>query len=152
MVLVCGPAGAGKSTHAARLAEQGYLWLSFDRIAWELGHREHPLDPDTAGAVHAIIRQRLLAAVAAGERVVVDTSFWSRAARDDYRALLAPTGVVPVVHHLRASEATMRARVAARSGDGPDDVPVPADRMSGYLRGFEAPTVQEGPVRVISTE
>lgn len=152
VVLVCGPAGAGKSTHAARLAAQGYAWLSFDRIAWELGHREHPLDPDAAGVVHGIIRERLLTAVAAGERVVVDTSFWSRAARDDYRALLAPAGVVPVVHHLRASEATMRARVAARSGDGPDDVPVPPDRMSGYLRGFEAPTADEGPVRVISTE
>ncbi|MEV7971721.1 ATP-binding protein [Cellulomonas sp. NPDC089187] len=112
VVLVCGPAGAGKSTHAARLAELGYRWLSFDRIAWELGHREHPVSVAAVERVHGIIRERLLAAVGAGERVVVDTSFWSRAGREAYRELLASTGVVPVVHYLRVSEATMRARVA----------------------------------------
>ncbi|WP_263119963.1 ATP-binding protein [Cellulomonas fimi] len=151
VVLVCGPAGAGKSTWAARLAAEGYRWLSFDRIAWELGHREHPVPDEVAARVHELIQQRVLAEVAAGHPVVVDTSFWSRAGRDRYRELLAPVGVVPVVHHLRAPEATMRARVAARSGEGPDDVRVPAERMTAYLDGFEVPTPDEGPVRVIET-
>lgn len=151
VVLVCGPAGAGKSTWAARLAAEGYRWLSFDRIAWELGHREHPVSEEVAARVHGLLQQRVLAEVAAGHPVVVDTSFWSRASRDRYRHLLAPVGVVPVVHHLRASEVTLRARVAARSGDGPDDVVVPPERMTAYLAGFQAPTPDEGPVRVIES-
>ena len=151
MVLVCGPAGAGKSTHAARLAADGYLWLSFDRLAWELGHRDHPLPAQSAAAVHSVLRERLVDAVLAGRRVVVDTSFWSRASRDAYRELLAGYGVLPVVHYLRASEATMRARVAGRRGHGPDDVPVPTELMARYLAGFEVPTEAEGPLRVIET-
>lgn len=148
---MCGPAGAGKSTWAAKLEADGYLWLSFDRAAWAAGHREHPVPENVAASVHAELRARLVEAVQAGRQVVVDTSFWSRASRESYRELLAPLGVVPVVHYLRASEATMRERVARRRGAGPNEVVVPEDLMTRYLAGFEVPTADEGPLRVIET-
>src|SRR5690348_674059 len=82
VVLVCGPAGSGKSTYARRLARHGYVLLSFDEEAWRRGHRDHPLPAGVAGEVHAALSTRLTELVADGVPVVVDSSFWSRASRD----------------------------------------------------------------------
>lgn len=149
VVLVCGPAGSGKSTHAQHLAAQGYELLSFDEEAWRRGHHRHPVPDDVAREVHADLHARLVAALARGDRVVVDTSFWSRASRDRYRELLAPLGVRPVVHHVRTPRDVALARLARRRGTGPDDVAVPPDLAAAYQDGFEAPTPDEGPLRVV---
>ncbi|WP_231495942.1 ATP-binding protein [Cellulomonas sp. HZM] len=149
VVLMCGPAGAGKSTAAARLERDGYVRLAFDERAWELGHRDHPLPATVAAAVHADLHATLLALVAEGRDVVVDSSFWSRASRDAYRELLAPAGIVPVVHVLDTPREVVLARLARRTGEGPHDVPVRPDRALAYLDGFERPTPDEGPLVVV---
>ena len=149
VVLVCGPAGSGKSTYARRLARHGYVLLSFDEEAWRRGHRDHPLPAGVAGEVHAALSTRLTELVADGVPVVVDSSFWSRASRDRYRELLAPLGVRPVVHHVRTPRAVVLARLVRRRGTGPDDVHVPEDLAAAYLDGFQEPTPQEGPLRVV---
>ncbi|MDM7854115.1 AAA family ATPase [Cellulomonas alba] len=149
VVLVCGPAGSGKSTYARRLEAQGYARLSFDEEAWLRGHTEHPLPPAAAAAVHATLHERLAGLVRAGRDAVVDTSFWSRASRDDYRALLAPLGVVPVVHYLATPRDEVLRRLAGRTGGGPHDVVVEPERALAYLEGFEVPTADEGPLVVV---
>ncbi|GAA4621959.1 AAA family ATPase [Cellulomonas oligotrophica] len=150
VVLVCGPAGAGKSTHARALERAGYVRLSFDEAAWEQGLREHPLPADAAGQVHAGLHVRLRTLVAAGRDVVVDTSFWSRASRDAYRAVLAPLGVVPVTHLLATPPDVVLRRLAGRTGSGPHDVVVPPALARAYLDGFEVPTEDEGPLVVVA--
>ncbi|MDO8150558.1 ATP-binding protein [Isoptericola sp. b408] len=149
VVLVCGPAGAGKSTHARRLADDGYAVLSFDAEAWRRGLRDHPVDAEDAAAVHAHLQRELLRHVAAGDRVVVDTSFWSRSSRDAYRDLLRPHGVEPVVHLLDTPRDVVLERLAARRHRGPDDVAVPRARAEAYLDGFQVPTPDEGPLVVL---
>lgn len=151
VVLVCGVAGAGKSTYSQRLAGEGYARLSFDEAAWDAGHREHPLPDNVAHEIHAGLRARLLELVAEGRDVVVDTSFWSRASRDAYRELLAPVGIVPVVHHVTAPRDVVLARLAQRRGQGPHDVLVPRDLAERYLAGFQPPTPAEGPLVVRAT-
>ena len=150
VTLLCGPSCAGKSTLARELERDGYVLLSFDATAWDAGHREHPVPQHVADAVHAELTERLLSLVAQGRDVVVDTSFWSRASRDRYRTVLAPTGVVPVVWFLDVPRDVVLARLARRRGAGPHDVVVPPDLAERYLAGFERPTADEGPVRVLT--
>ncbi|WP_418274899.1 AAA family ATPase [Isoptericola jiangsuensis] len=149
VVLVCGPAGAGKTTHARSLEREGYHRLSFDDAAWTLGHRDHPLDPAVAAEVHRGLQRELLRLVARGDRVVVDTSFWSRASRDAYRDVLAPTGCAVVVHRLDTPREVVLARLARRRHTAGDDVAVPRELALAYLDGFEPPTPDEGPVVVV---
>ncbi|MFS0698734.1 GNAT family N-acetyltransferase [Cellulomonas sp. 179-A 4D5 NHS] len=149
VVLVCGPAGSGKSTLAGRLERDGFVRLSFDEEAWRRGHRDHPLPGPVAAEVHGVLRARLVAHVRAGRDVVVDTSFWSRASRASYRALVAPLGVVPVTYHLTTPRAEVLRRLAGRTGSGPHDVAVPARLARAYLDGFEAPTPDEGPLLLV---
>ena len=152
VVLVCGPAGSGKSTAARGLEREGFVLLSFDEEAWARGHRVHPVPGAVSAEIHEVLHRRLVALVRAGSDVVVDSSFWSRASRDRYRALLAPLGVRPVVHYLDAPRGVVLARLAERRGLGPDDIVVPADRALAYLDGFEVPTADEGPLVVVATE
>jgi predicted kinase len=99
--------------------------------------------------IHRALQRRLLDLVADGTPVVVDTSFWSRSSRDEYRELLAQVGVSPVVHHLRTPRQVVLERLAARQDSGPDDIPVPVERAIAYLDGLQEPSSAEGPLRVI---
>lgn len=149
VVLTCGPAGAGKSTHAEALERQGFTRLSFDEAAWERGLRSHPIPDDDAATLHAELQQRLLDLVAAGTDVVVDSAFVSRESRQSYRDVLAPLGIEPVVHLLRAPRGIVLARLQARRGEGPHEVVVPIDRAISYYDGFPTPTLDEGPILFI---
>lgn len=152
VVLVCGPAGAGKTTHAQALERSGYVRLSFDEEAWERGYRVHPLSDAAAAEVHAVLTERLVGLIGEGRDVVVDTSFWSRASRDRYRALVEPLGVTAVVHYLDVPPDLVRARLSRRTDRGPHDVAVPPERARAYLAGFEVPAVDEGPLVVVKAD
>lgn len=150
VILMCGPAGSGKSTLARRLEQDGYLRLSFDEEAWQRGFRSHPVPEEVRIEVHQHLQRRLSDAVASGARVVVDTSFWSRAARDEYREFLAPFGVTPVVLYVKTSRNILLSRLENRVGNGPNDIHVPLAEALAFIDGFQVPTSAEGPVRVVS--
>lgn len=152
VILMCGPAGSGKSTYARTLEPAGYVVLSFDAEAWELGHRVHPLPADVMQTVHDRLQNRLTELVTRGDRVVVDTSFWSRISRERYRDILAPLGVTPTVYYLDTPRDVLLGRLRARSNAGPDDVHVPAEQALAYLDGFQKPSPDEGPLRIIRHE
>lgn len=149
VILLCGPAGSGKSTVARSCRDAGYEVLSFDEEACQRGHTSHPVPEEVGQAIHRDLQSRLLSLVAAGESVVVDTSFWSRRSRDDYRACLRPAGIVPVVYYLDTPRSVIFERLSRRRGHGPHDVVVPPDRAASYVDGFEVPTPAEGPLRVV---
>lgn len=69
--------------------------------------------------IEAQLRQRLLELVAAGRDVVVDFSFWSRRMRDDYRRLLAPTGVVPETVFIVTDRETVLGRGTSTTSSHP---------------------------------
>lgn len=149
VVLMCGPAGSGKSTYARRLEAQGMVRLSIDHELWTRGHPMPLPSTEVHNEIEAQLRQRLLELVAAGRDVVVDFSFWSRRMRDDYRRLLAPTGVVPETVYIVTDRETVLERVRARRGTHPDDVVLPPEVAAGYVDHFEPPTADEGPLTVV---
>ncbi|MFG3225767.1 AAA family ATPase [Kitasatospora sp. NPDC048194] len=80
----------------------------------------------------------------AGRDVVVDYSFWSRAARDDYKALVESNGGRWELVHLKVDRATLEARLAVRNEQcGADAVTVDEQLLAGYVAKFEEP-VGEG--------
>lgn len=150
VILMCGAAGSGKSTYARRLRAEGYAVLSFDEEAWRRGFRTHPVPVERGREIHEALQRRLLELASTGSPVVVDTSFWSRAARDHYRELLAPLNVAPVVYYMDTPRAVVLERLAARRGEGPDDIAVPVDQAIVYMDGLQVPTAAEGPLRVVT--
>lgn len=150
LVLLCGPAGAGKSTHARRYASDGYAVASVDELAWAAGHPAvHPLPDDVARRVADALRSRVVSLLDAGRDVVVDSSLWSRASRDEYRALGAAHGADTLVVYVDTPRDVALARVAARSGDGAHDVRLTPEVAAAYHDGFEVPTPDEGPLEVV---
>lgn len=149
VVLMCGPSGSGKSTYARRLEDAGMVRLSFDVELWHRGVTEVPPPAEVRAEIEAELRQRLLTLVAAGTDVVLDFSFWSRRMREDYRALLAPTGVVPETVYLATDRATILARLRERRGSHPDDFVLDEALAEQYVDHFEPPTPDEGPLTVV---
>jgi len=150
LVLLCGPAGAGKSTHARRYAADGYAVASVDELAWAAGHPAvHPLPDDAARRVAEALRSRVGTLLDEGRDVVVDSSFWSRASRDTYRALGAAHGADVLVVYVDTPRDVALARVAARAAAHPHDVVLTPEVAAAFHDGFEVPTPDEGPLEVV---
>lgn len=149
---MCGLAGAGKSTYARELEARGWVRFTIDSEAWQMGFVEAAaIPPEVAADIRARQRDAIARALDAGEDVVVDYSFWSRAQREDYRALGRSRGATVEVVYLETSEAVARRRLAERRGADSDDFVVGAELLDRYIAGFEAPGSDERDVTVIST-
>jgi predicted kinase len=85
-------------------------------------------------------RQELVELMLAGRDVVVDSSFWSRTARDDYKALVEGHGCRWELVHLKAGRATLKRRLEVRNGEeGANAVTVDQEPFDRYLANFEEP-------------
>ena len=149
VIFMCGPAGSGKTTASLALEAAGFTRLSIDEEAWRDGHHEHPLPGDVAAQIRARLRNQLVELVTEGTDVVLDFAFWSRAVRDDYRRLLAPFGVAPETYYLATPRDVVLDRLRARSNAGPNEIVLPVALAEAYYDGFEVPTPDEGPLRII---
>ena len=149
VVLMCGPAGAGKTTYAKQLENGGMTRLSFDVEMWHRGISTAVLRPEERADIEATLRQRLLTLVAEGRDVVLDFSFWSHQMREEWRRLLRPTGVVPETIYLATDRDTVLRRMRERRGDHSDDYALDESTVAHYFDHFEAPTPDEGPLTVI---
>lgn len=149
--MMCGPGGAGKSTYARRLEREGWTRLSFEVEFWDRGITGMPT-PEVVAEVAADLQARLLRLVDQGQDVALDFGFWFRRQRDDYRALLARHGVVPVTIYVATSLETILSRIGDRHGTGPDDWPLTDQTATEYFGRFEPPTAEEGPLEVVRGE
>ena len=149
VILMCGPAGSGKSRTARDLERAGFARLSFDELAWRRGHHSHPLSAPVAEEIHGHLRELLAEFVRAGVDVVVDSSFWSRESRDNYRDFLAPFGVTPTTYYMATPREIALRRVASREHPGPDSIILTSATAQTYFDHFEVPSADEGPLRIV---
>lgn len=143
---MCGIAGAGKTTYAKELERRGYVRLSIDEEIWErFGRYGVDYEPDEYAdhsvAAEAALRERLVDLIDRGRDVVVDFSFWQRAARDRYKRLVEQAGASWDVVYLKVDPAILSERLAARSArfDANAAFPVTDEILRAFVSGFEEP-------------
>ncbi|MFF2122289.1 AAA family ATPase [Kitasatospora sp. NPDC058184] len=147
VVLMCGLPGAGKTTYAMGLVRRGYARLSIDEVVWErLGRCDAGLVLPRAEfdrLKDGIRREQLVELVElmrAGRDVVVDYTFRSRTARDNYKALVESHGCRWELVHLKADRATLERRLALRNERaGANSAFVTAELFDHYFDSFEEP-------------
>lgn len=146
VVLLCGVAGSGKTTHAQHLEAEGCTRLSIDEEVWTRFGR-YGIDYDVGDyerlseAAEDALRQRLLDLVGQGRDVVVDFSFWSRSSRDRYEQLVRDAGGHWRLLHLQVPHDVLRRRLEERSRRFDANAAFTSDEatLTRYLRDFEAP-------------
>lgn len=142
VTLLCGPACAGKSTLAHRLEAEGATVLSFDREAWARGVHDGAATEPLMAAIDVDLHARMRAAVAAGERVVLDASLSTRAVRDEWRMRCGAMGATHELVVVRAPLSTLCARLRDRE-PGPESVVLDEASLERFVAGFEWPDDDE---------
>lgn len=145
---MCGISGSGKTHHANRLAEEGYIRLSVDTLIWEkMASNLSDIPTEEKKRVFDECRQEILIQLKEnlerGRKVVVDATHCKRVARDAIRNVCEQAGVKPVFLYCYADEEELWRRLSQRQGNGPDDLIVTRQELSEYYRGFERPQPDE---------
>ncbi|CAN5531988.1 hypothetical protein BH10PSE5_BH10PSE5_03750 [soil metagenome] len=154
VVLMCGLAGSGKTTFSTGLAARGFERLSIDEEVWERFGR-YGLDyPPGAydghlSAARASLAAKLDDCLRDGRAAVVDSAFWSRAHRDEYKARSEAAGRPWALVHMKTPEAVLRARLAVRAErfDANAALPIDETTFGRFLQSFQEP-VDEGQITV----
>ncbi|WP_347754144.1 ATP-binding protein [Agrococcus sp. ProA11] len=142
VTLLCGPAGAGKTTLARELEEAGALLLSYDREAWARGVRDGRPSAELMHEIDVELHERLADAIRADRSVVLDASLSTRAVRDRWRMRCGAMDVPIDLVVVRAPLEVLRVRMQGRE-PGPDSVVLDDDALTAYVDRFEWPGEHE---------
>lgn len=142
VTLLCGPAGAGKTTLACELEAAGAILLSYDREAWARGVRDGKPSQQLMHEIDADLHARLADAIGADRSVVLDASLATRAVRDRWRMRCGAMDVPVDLVVVRAPLDVLRERMRARE-PGPDSVVLDDVAIAASIEGFEWPGEHE---------
>lgn len=149
IIFMCGPAGSGKSTVAKQLERAGMARLSFDEESFARGITVHPLPAETHAEIEQDLMQRLLRLIQQERDVVLDYSFWSRAIREQYKAILTPFGIEAEIYYVATPKAVALQRIRHRTGNDPNEMQLSEETAARYYDNFEPPTADEGRITII---
>lgn len=120
-VLLCGIAGAGKTTYAQGIERQGLVRLSIDEELWRRSGRygvDYPPEryAELSADGEAAVRERLVDLLDQRRDVVVESSMWCRSRREQYKALITGAGGRWRLIHLPQRPDVLRTRLRERAG------------------------------------
>jgi predicted kinase len=146
VILMCGPAGSGKSTVAITLESKGMIRLSFDEESFKRGIKVHPLPEDIAKEVKVYLDEKLISLIELNVDIVLDYSFWSKGMRKEYITLLKNYDINPTIYYIDTPKEIVMERIRNRKGNHQNDIILSEDTASMYYDNFEPPTADEGEV------
>jgi predicted kinase len=146
VVLMCGIAGSGKTTLSQNLEKHGYVRLSIDEEVWSTNGRygiDYPVEKyrEYLDVAHIGLRNKLVELIKDKKQVVVDSSFWNRSERDEYKQLIENSGGKWRLIYLKVHPDELRKRLKIRSQrfDANAAFTITEEILSTFLNGFEEP-------------
>lgn len=141
--LICGLPGSGKSTLAKKLeSEHPALRLTPDE--WMSRILEDGYDKEKREVVESIqweIAQRVLRL---GVDVILESGFWSRKERDEFKAKAKELGADTKLYFLDVSKDELWKRLEKRNAAlPPHTFHVKESDLDEWIKSFEAPTAEE---------
>lgn len=148
---MCGISGSGKTVFSQSLERYGFLRVSADEMIWsEYGADFANMLLEQQRQVFAATGDRVIEEtirlVAAGNKVVVDTTMCKRAKRDKIVTACRRLGITPTLVYLRSSYEVLHERLASRTGSGPNDQIIPDSQLRSFCNNFEAPGDDENAI------
>ena len=145
--LICGKAGAGKSTLAARLRQEpGTIVLSEDQWLSTLYADQMATLGDyvrCASRLRSVIGPHVAALLQAGLSVVLDFPANTRETRDWMRGILDQSGADHRLHLLDLPDAVCKQRLRARDATGTHPFTISDAQFDQLARHFAPPTADE---------
>jgi predicted kinase len=149
VILMCGPAGAGKSTFAKKLQKLGMTILSYDKESFKRGLTVHPLPEEIAKEIKTYLDGELISLIERKVDIVLDYSFWSREMRKEYISLLKNYNIEPAIYYIKTPKEVIMERIRKRSGNHHNDIMLSDQTASLYYDNFQPPTADEGEIIVV---
>lgn len=150
VVLMCGVAGSGKTTFSQKLEERGFARLSIDELVWNIAGRygiDYPAESygEKLASARGALKRALADLLTTRQPVVVDSAFWSRSHRRDFKDLVAAGGGRARIAYLVAPKDLLRDRLARRSSrfDANAALPIDEARLDTFIDSFEEPSPDE---------
>lgn len=146
IVLMCGIAGSGKTTFSQNLEKYGYVCLSIDEEVWSINGRygiDYPVEKyrEYLDEAHIRLRNKLVKLIEDKKQVVVDSSFWNRLERDEYKRHIENSGGKWSLIYLKVHPDELRKRLKIRSQrfDANAAFTITEEILTTFLNGFEEP-------------
>ncbi|MRN54892.1 ATP-binding protein [Paenibacillus monticola] len=147
VVLMCGIAGSGKTTFSLKMEEYGYIRLSIDEEVWSANGRygiDYPIEKykDYLNEAHLRLRNNIVQFILDKKQVVIDSSFWSRSERNEYKRLIENAGGKWKLIYLKVHPDELRKRLKIRSQrfDANAAFTITEELLTTFLNGFEEPS------------
>jgi predicted kinase len=138
LVLICGLPGSGKTTLALRLArELPAIRLNPDEWLHNLGLPTRA--PQARDKVESLQWQMSQALLRIGTSVVLESGFWRRKERDEFRDRARSLGAAVELRYLDVPVPELARRLELRARTAPQATPVTAAEVADWAAVFQPP-------------
>lgn len=146
VVIMCGIAGSGKTTFSQKLEKNGFVRLSIDEEVWTANGRygiDYPVEKyrEYLDKAHIRLRSKLVNLIEDNKQVVVDSSFWQRSERDEFKQFIENSGGIWRLIYLKVHPDELRKRLKIRNQrfDANAAFTITEEILTTFLNGFEEP-------------